>query len=363
MQVRFGVLVQGAHYAEHDKILVCASAIRQRLYLGERLVSRQDNIIFHSPPIEMGVLSSGKINSKQKGLVKSMNKIGIITDSHSGLDQKRAEELGVLVLPMPFYINGECYYENVTLSREVFFEKLAEGAEVSTSQPSPEEVKALWKTALQQYDEILYMPISSGLSGSCMTAAALANAPEFENKVFVVDNGRVSTPLVRSIMDAKELIQEGYSASEIKEILEKSKNEMVIYIALETLEYLKRGGRISSVTATLGTLLNVKPVLKLETGILESFQKCRGLKKARKLMIETMKKDLETRFHDRLERGEISLLAASSASPDVTAEWVKEIEEAFPGMSVLSGDLSLGICCHTGPGGLGIGCSCRPVRS
>ncbi|MDO5337893.1 MAG: DegV family protein [Eubacteriales bacterium] len=291
-----------------------------------------------------------------------MKNIGIITDSHSGLTPRQAQELGVLVLPMPFYINGECYYENVTLSREVFFEKLSQGAEVSTSQPSPEEVKALWRKGLEQYDELLYMPISSGLSGSCMTAAAMAGDSEFNNKVFVVDHGRVSTPLVRTIMDALELIQEGYTASQIKDILEASKNDMVIYIALETLEYLKKGGRISTMTAALGTLLNVKPVLKLETGILESFQKCRGFKKARKLMIDTMKKDIETRFHDSLEKGELSLLAASSASPEITAEWVKEIEEAFPGMSVLSGNLSLGICCHTGPGGLGIGCSCRPSR-
>lgn len=291
-----------------------------------------------------------------------MKNIGIITDSHSGLTPGQAQELGVLVLPMPFYINGECYYENVTLSREVFFEKLSQGAEVSTSQPSPEEVKALWRKGLEQYDELLYMPISSGLSGSCMTAAAMAGDSEFNNKVFVVDHGRVSTPLVRTIMDALELIQEGYTASQIKDILEASKNDMVIYIALETLEYLKKGGRISTMTAALGTLLNVKPVLKLETGILESFQKCRGFKKARKLMIDTMKKDIETRFHDSLEKGELSLLAASSASPEITAEWVKEIEEAFPGMSVLSGNLSLGICCHTGPGGLGIGCSCRPSR-
>lgn len=291
-----------------------------------------------------------------------MKKIGVVTDSHSSISQEMAKELGIYVLPMPFYFDEECFYENIDLSREEFFEKLKTNNKVSTSQPSPEEVMKIWDKALEEYEQILYIPISSGLSGSCSTATGLARDEDYEGKVFVVDNGRVSTPMHRSILDALELIKEGYEAPQIKKILEDARDKMVIYIAVETLEYLKKGGRVSATTAAIGSLLNIKPVLKFDVGILDTYKKCRGFKKAKQVMIEAMKNDLETKFAKEYQNNEVYLLAASSADEETTKEWVDEIKEAFPGMDVLCDDLSLGVSCHIGPGGLGIGCSCRPKR-
>lgn len=291
-----------------------------------------------------------------------MKTVGIVTDSHSGIMQEEAHKLGIMVLPMPFYIDGECYYENITLSREEFFKKLDSGADISTSQPSPAEVMQLWDKALEEYEQVLYMPISSGLSGSCTTAAALALEEPYEGRVLVVDHGRVATPLHRSILDCLELIEEGYSAEEIKKIMENSRDQLTIYIGVDTLEHLKKGGRITPAAALLGTVLNIKPVLKLDVGVLDSFKKCRGLAKAKKVMIEAVEHDMETRFKEAKERGEVYLLAASSASEEETREWVGEIKEAFPGMEVMWDHLSLGVSCHTGYGALGIGCSCRPER-
>lgn len=291
-----------------------------------------------------------------------MKKIGVVTDSHSSISQEMAKELGIYVLPMPFYFDEECFYENIDLSREEFFEKLKTNNKVSTSQPSPEEVMKIWDKALEECEQILYIPISSGLSGSCSTATGLARDEDYEGKVFVVDNGRVSTPMHRSILDALELIKEGYEAPQIKKILEDARDKMVIYIAVETLEYLKKGGRVSATTAAIGSLLNIKPVLKFDVGILDTYKKCRGFKKAKQVMLEAMKNDLETKFAKEYQNNEVYLLAASSADEETTKEWVDEIKEAFPGMDVLCDDLSLGVSCHIGPGGLGIGCSCRPKR-
>ncbi|MGN0298058.1 MAG: DegV family protein [Lachnospiraceae bacterium] len=291
-----------------------------------------------------------------------MNKIGIITDSHSGITQETAQQLGITVLPMPFYIGEECYYENVTLSREDFLEQLKNGVQVSTSQPSPTTVMEYWDKGLSEYEQILYIPISSALSGSCETAMMLAQEEPYINRVFVVDNGRVSTPMHRSVLDALELVEEGYSARQIKDILEEARAEMVIYIGVETLDNLKRGGRISATTATVGNLLNIKPVLKFDVGVLSSYKNCRGFAKARKTMIDAMKQDLQTKFKESYEKGEVYLLAASSASKEATEEWVEEIQAAFPDMDVMCEDLSMGVSCHIGYGGLGIGCSCRPKR-
>lgn len=291
-----------------------------------------------------------------------MKRIGIATDSHSGILPKDAEQMGIMVLPMPFYFEEECYYEEVSITRKDFFQFLNEGKKVSTSQPSPEAVMNLWREALENYDEIVYMPMSSGLSGSCNTAKMLAGEDEFEGKVFVVDNGRIATPLRRSIMDAIELVEEGYDAAKIKGILEEAKDEMAIYIAVETLEYLKKGGRISPAAAAIGTLLNIKPILRLGVGILDSYKKCRGMKKARREMLEAIRQDMEVKFGEYYEKGEIYLLAASSADEETTRGWIEEIKEYFPGMEVLSDNLSLGICCHTGEGALGVGCSCKPRR-
>lgn len=291
-----------------------------------------------------------------------MKSIGVVTDSHSGITKRQAEELGIFVLPMPFYIDGICCYEDVTLTRQEFFERLDSGKEISTSQPSPESVTEIWNQALKEYETILYIPLSSGLSGSCATACMLAGQDPYRNRVFVVDNGRVSVPLHRSVLDALELIGEGYSAEETRRILEESRDRMSIYIGVQTLEHLRRGGRISATSAALGTVLNIKPVLRLGVGTLDLYKKCHGFTKARSTMIQAVKQDMETRFRRWYETGEICLMSATSAPEAETREWEEEIRDAFPGMPLLSGALSLGVCCHIGAGGLGIGCSCRPER-
>lgn len=291
-----------------------------------------------------------------------MRPIGIITDSHSSITQAQAKELGILVLPMPFEIGEDQFYEDVTLTREQFFQKLNLGARIATSQPSMADVMAIWDKALKDYEQVLYIPISSGLSGSCATAFAMAQEEPYAGRVLVVDNGRVSTPLHRSILDALELIEEGYKAEQIKAILEEARDKMVIYVGVQTLEHLKNGGRITPATAALGTILNIKPVLRFDVGTLDTFKKCRGFAKAKKTMLEAIRHDLDTRFKEWYDRGEIYLLAASSSSKDDTEQWVLEIQEAFPDLPVMCDDLSLGVSCHIGYGGLGIGLSCRPKR-
>ena len=291
-----------------------------------------------------------------------MRKIGVITDSYSGISVEEAEKLGVAVLPMPFNCGDDCFYEGVSITRDEFFDKLNAGDKVSTSQGSPAEIMQLWRQELEKYEQVLFIPLSSGLSGACQTAIMLSHEDEFEDKVFVVDNSRISVPMYRSVLDALELIEEGFSAEEVKGILEKEKAKSVIYIAVETLEFLKKGGRISASSATIGTALNIKPILKCETESLYAYKKCRGLKKARKEMLEAMKQDLEVTFKEYADRGEVYLMAATTADEDTTKEWVEEIKSYFPGMDVTCMPLTLGIACHTGEGALGIGCSCRPKR-
>lgn len=270
--------------------------------------------------------------------------------------------MGIMVLPMPFFIDGECFYEEVSITREEFFESLNGGKKVTTSQPSPEAVMDFWREGLKEYEKIVYIPLSSGLSGSCSTAKMLAQEDEFEGRIFVVDNGRASTPMHRSVLDALEMVEEGLGAEQIQKALEDARAQMTIYLGVETLEFLKKGGRITPATAAIGTVLNIKPILKLDVGLLESFKKCRGMKKARKEMIDAMKFQLENEYKEWYEKGEVYLLAASSADEVTKQEWLSEIQEAFPGMEVMYDDLSFGISCHTGEGALGIGCSCRPAR-
>ena len=289
-----------------------------------------------------------------------MKKIGILTDSHSSLTPAEAARLGVHVLPMPFTISGTDYLEGVNLTREEFFAHQRAGEQISTSQPSPAAVLSMWDELLEEYETLLYMPISSGLSGSCQTATGLADDEPYQGRVFVVDNGRIATPLHCSILDALELIDKGLTAAECKEALEKARDELTIYIAVQTLEYLKKGGHISAATAAVGTLLNIKPILQLTTGKLEGYKKARGMIKAKEIMLESIRSDLAIRFADAQSRGDVHLMAAGSASPEETAKWIAQIEAAFPGMPVLYDDLSLGVSCHTGEGALGVGLSVRP---
>jgi DegV family protein with EDD domain len=291
-----------------------------------------------------------------------MIKTGIVTDSHSGIGKAEADELNIRVLSMPFYFDDVCYYENVTMNHDEFYAKLKGGSDAKTSQPSIDSIKKIWDEALGEFDEIVYIPISSGLSGACMTAMALSGDDKYAGKVFVVDNGRVSTPMHRSVLDAVELVGKGYSAAKVKEILEKNREKMIIYVAVDSLEYLKRGGRISTSAAVLGNLLNIKPILKFDVGLLDVYKKARGFNKAKKEMIDAMKTEFKTRFKTEYEQGRLHLLAASSSSEEDTASWIDEIKENFPGMEVMCDNLSFGVACHIGPGGLGIGCSCVPVE-
>ena len=289
-----------------------------------------------------------------------MKKTGILTDSHSGITQEEAKKLGIYVLPMPFYINDQCHYEGKDISREEFIELLKNDENVSTSQPSPEAVMNLWDEILKEYEELVYIPISSVLSGSCSTAMAMAQNDDYEGKVFVVDNGRVSTPMKQSVLDAIELLNEGCSAKEIKNRLEDAKGKMGIFVAVDDLKYLKKGGRISSSVALVGGMLKVKPILKFDIGTLDSFKNCRGLIKAKTVMIEEVKRIVTTDYAEDFEKGNVHILAASSADEEETKKWVNEIQEAFPGIKVLWDYLPMGITCHIGPGGLGIGYSVRP---
>lgn len=291
-----------------------------------------------------------------------MSTIGIVTDSHSGITKAEAQRLGIKVLPMPFYVGEECYYEDVTLTRQEFYQKLKENADISTSQPSPADVMDIWNEALREFDEIIYIPISSGLSGSCQTAISLSGNTEYKGKVYVVDNGRVSTPMHRSVLDALELVKEGYSAADIKRILEAARANMVIYVGVQTLDNLKKGGRISTAAAAVATVLNIKPVLRFDVGNLDVYKKCRGFAAAKKAMLEAVKEDLNTKFKTWYDAGRVHILAASSSEKEDTDEWVREIKDAFPGMEVMCDDLSLGVSCHIGYGGLGIAVSCYPDR-
>ncbi len=291
-----------------------------------------------------------------------MKKIGMIADSYCGISQQEAEELGMKVIPMPFYCRDKCYYEGVSMNREEFFKFFNAGEKITTSQLSPETLMEAWREALTEHDEVLYFPLSSGLSGSCSTAMAFARDEEFEGKVFVVDHGRISTPLYCTILDAIELAGKGLGAEEIKGILEEEREQMSVYLAVETLEPLKRGGRITPAGAALGTLLNIKPVLSLGVGVLDVCRKVRSMKKARKTMLELIREDMDTKFSEFLKNGELKLLAATSADEETTKEWIEEIREAFPGMEVTCKDLTLGVASHVGEGALGVGCACHHAR-
>lgn len=281
-----------------------------------------------------------------------MKRIAIVTDSNSGITQEQGRELGIEVLPMPFYINEELFFEGITLSQEEFYKKLAEDAPISTSQPSPSDVMALWDRVLKEYDEIVHIPMSSGLSSSCETALLLSR--DYDGRVQVVDNQRISVTQRQSVLDAKELSESGKTAEEIKRILEACKKESSIYITLETLKYLKRGGRITPAAAALGTLLNLKPVLQIQGEKLDAFAKARGKKSAKKIMIEAMKKDFETRFAGAEK---MHLEAAYAGNREEAEQWKAELSEAFPGYDIHMDPLSLSVSCHIGPGALAVACS------
>ena len=282
-------------------------------------------------------------------------KVAIITDSNSGITQEEGKQLGIRIVPMPFMINGEEYLEDITLTQQEFYAKLGEGSDISTSQPSPESIMALWDEVLEEYDEIVHIPMSSGLSGSCQTAMMLAE--DYDGKVEVVNNQRISVTQRQSALDAKELAAKGMCAAEIKEKLEAVKFDSSIYITLDTLKYLKKGGRITPAAAALGTLLRLKPVLTVQREKLDAFAKARTMKQAKSIMVAAITKDLEERFGDRTGKN-VHLAVAHTDNQEEADEFAKELRELFPATGeIVIAPLSLSVSCHIGPGSLAVACS------
>ena len=284
-----------------------------------------------------------------------MRKIAIVTDSNSGITQDEGRKLGISVLPMPFYINEVIYLEAVTLSQEEIYERLKKDEPISTSQPNPGEVCGLWDTLLKEYNEIVHIPMSSGLSASCETAMGLAR--DYNGKVQVVDNQRISVTQKQSVMDALTLVQAGKSAAEIREILEAERRESSIYITLETLKYLKKGGRITPAAAAIGTVLNLKPVLQIQGDKLDAYSKVRGKKQAKRVMLKAMKEDFDSRFAEYAKRGEMCLEMAYTGNQEEAEEFKKEVQEMFPDYEIQMDPLSLSVACHIGHGALAVACS------
>ena len=283
-----------------------------------------------------------------------MSKIAVITDSNAHITPQEAEKLGISVVPMPFMIGDETFYEGITLSREEFYAKMESGANIVTSQPSPSDVMKIWDNALKTHDEVVYIPMSSGLSGSCQSARMLAD--DYDGKVQVVNNQRISVTQKRSVLDALEMAEMGMSAAQIREEMEHVKYESSIYIMLDTLYYLKKGGRITPAAAAVGTLLRIKPVLQIKGERLDAFSKARTMNQGKNIMINAMKHDIET-LYGGTDKENVWLYAVHGNVPDQFAEFSQEVRAAFPGFNVQDDVLSLSIACHIGPGALAIACS------
>ncbi|MBD5485256.1 MAG: DegV family protein [Lachnospiraceae bacterium] len=285
-------------------------------------------------------------------------KIAIVTDSNSGITQAQAKELGIYVLPMPFMINNETFYEDITLTQEEFYRRLAEGAEVITSQPTPESVMNLWDELLQDYDEVVHIPMSSGLSGSCQSAIMLAQ--DYEGKVEVVNNQRISVTQRQSALDALQLSKQGMNARQIKDFLEQDKFNSSIYIMLDTLYYLKKGGRITPAAAALGTILRLKPVLQIQGDKLDAFAKARTVSQGKSIMINAIRSDMEKRFGGATPDN-IWLQIAYSYDREAALQLKEEVQAQFPGFEIHVDPLSLSVACHIGPGSLAVAC-CKKIK-
>lgn len=284
-----------------------------------------------------------------------MSKVAILTDSNSGITQSAAGELGVYVLPMPFMINEQTYFEDIDLSQEEFYKKLAEGADICTSQPSPESVMEYWDKLLKDYDEVVHIPMSSGLSGSCQSAVMLAE--DYEGRVQVVNNQRISVTQRQSCLDAKLLAEKGKSAREIKEILEADRFNSSIYIMLDTLYYLKKGGRITPAAAAIGTMLRLKPVLQIQGDKLDAFAKARTATQGKNIMINAVRNDMETRFGGTPDPEKHWISMAYTCDREAGEAFRAEVCKLFPGFDIHMDPLSLSVACHIGPGALAVTCS------
>lgn len=280
-------------------------------------------------------------------------KIAVVTDSNSGITQAQAKKMGITVLPMPFMIDGETYYEDITLTQEQFYQRLKDNSDISTSQPTPDSIMKLWDELLKEYDQIVHIPMSAGLSGSCATAMMLAGEDEYEENVFVVDNHRISVTQYQSVKDAMMLADMGMDGAQIKKRLEETVADSVIFVTVDTLKYLKKGGRITPAAAALGTLLRIKPVLIILGEKLDSFAKARTMKQAKTLMMNAIQKELDERLHDS-ECKDCHLAIAHSDNEEAALEFKKEVEERFPDADIYLAPLSLSIACHIGPGSLAL---------
>ena len=284
---------------------------------------------------------------------KEMSKVAILTDTNSGMTMADAEEQGIFLLPMPFMIDGSFYQDQVDLTQELFYEKMESGADVSTSQPSPGNTTACWDEILETYDALVYIPMSSGLSQTCETALVLAQ--DYNGRVEVANIRRISVTQRQAAIEAKALADQGFSARKIREILEREGSNSSIYITVDTLKYLKKGGRVTAAGAALGTVLNLKPVLQIQGGKLDAKAKARGMKKARQIMLQAVREDCETRFREAYEEGNVQIQVAYTKGPQAVIDsWVQEVAEAFPGMEIHADPLSLSIACHIGPGALAV---------
>ena len=286
-----------------------------------------------------------------------MSKVCIITDSNSGITQSESKELGLVVIPMPFYINEVQHFEDIDMTQEEFYEALMdEKTEVSTSQPSPDTIMQTWRENLEEYDEIVHIPMSSGISSSCATAMMLAQEEEFEGKVFVVDNQRISVTQRRSVQQAKELAERGYSAKEIHDILFRDKFQSSIYIMVNTLKYLRKGGRLTPAVAAIGTVLRIKPVLQIQGEKLDSYAKVKTLKQAKTTMLKAIRSDFEKRFSDE----EMEIDIAYTYDKAEADKFKEEILREYPNAKVYMDPLSLSVSCHIGPGALAVALSNVP---
>lgn len=287
-----------------------------------------------------------------------MSRVKIITDSNSGITQRQGEEMGIEVVPMPFFINETQYLEDITMTQEDFYRALADDrAEVSTSQPSPETIMEIWTQGLEEYDEIVHIPMSSGISSSCATAMMLAQEEEFEGRVYVVDNQRISVTQRRSVLQAKELADRGFSGKEIFDILTRDKLESSIYIMVDTLKYLKKGGRLTPAVAAIGTVLRIKPVLQIQGDKLDSYAKVKTLKQAKQTMIKAITSDLGHRFADS---GNMYIDIAHTQNQEEAEKFREELNLLFPEHDIHIDPLSLSVSCHIGPGALAVTLSNEP---
>lgn len=289
-----------------------------------------------------------------------MQKIAVMTDSNCGILPEKGNELGITIVPMPLIINGKTYFEGVDITTEEFYQMQESGAEITSSLPSPGSVIDLWEKLLKTHDEVVYIPMSSGLSNSCASAMMLSE--EYDGRVHVVDNHRISVTQVQSVLDAIKMAEAGMTGAEIKEQLETEALDASIYIAVDTLEYLKKGGRVTAAGAAIGSVLNIKPVLMIDGDKLDAFAKVRGMKSAFRTMCKALQKDLDGKLKELHESGELVLGIANTYLPEEELEqWKAELQKAFPGDEILHGALNLSIGCHIGRGAVGVGAVRRRI--